>query len=48
MVRLAETDDLALAMRFALAAGALAVEGSGIAGLPTREAIEARINREAA
>ncbi len=48
MVRLAETDDLALAMRFALAAGALAVEGSGIAGLPTREAIEARMNREAA
>lgn len=48
MVRLAETDDVALAMRFALAAGALAVEGSGIAGLPTREAIEARMNREAA
>jgi hypothetical protein len=48
MVRLAETDDLATAMRFALAAGALAVEHSGIAGLPTREAIEARMNREAA
>lgn len=48
MVRLAESDDLATAMRFALAAGALAVEHSGIAGLPTREAIEARMNREAA
>lgn len=48
MVRLAETDDLATAMRFALAAGALAVEGSGISGLPSRAAIEARMNREAA
>lgn len=48
IVRLAETHDLATAMRFALAAGALAVEHSGLAGLPTREAIEARLNREAA
>ena len=48
MVRLAETDDLAMAMRFALAAGALAVEGGGVAGLPSRAAIEARMNREAA
>jgi sugar/nucleoside kinase (ribokinase family) len=48
MVRLAETDDFATAMRFALAAGALAVEGTGISGLPSRAAVEARMNREAA
>ncbi len=48
LFRLAETDDLASAMRFALAAGALAVEGEGLAGVPTRTAIEARMTREAA
>jgi len=48
LFRLAETDDLAAAMRFALAAGALAVEGRGLAGIASREAIEARMTREAA
>ena len=48
MFRLAETEDLASAMRFALAAGSLAVEGPGLAGVPTRQAIEARMTREAA
>lgn len=48
LFRLAETEDLAAAMRFALAAGALAVEGTGLAGIATREAIEARMTREAA
>lgn len=48
MFRLAETEELASAMEFALAAGALAVEGHGLAGIASREAIEARMNREAA
>jgi sugar/nucleoside kinase (ribokinase family) len=48
MFRLAETEELASAMRFALAAGSLAVEGQGLAGVPTRQAIEARMTREAA
>jgi hypothetical protein len=48
LFRLAETNDLAQAMRFALAAGALAVEGNGLLGVATREAIEARMTREAA
>jgi len=48
MVRLEETDDLRSAMRFALAAGALAVEGNGLAGIAGRAAIEARMTREAA
>jgi sugar/nucleoside kinase (ribokinase family) len=48
LFRLAETNELAAAMRFALAAGALAVEGSGLAGIATREAIESRMTREAA
>ena len=48
IVRLAETRDHALAMRFALAAGALAVEAEGIAGIPTRAAIEQRLEMVAA
>lgn len=48
LFRLAETNDLAQAMRFALAAGALAVEANGLLGVATREAIEARMTREAA
>ena len=48
LFRLAETEDLAAAMRFALAAGALAVEGEGLAGIASREAIEDRMTREAA
>lgn len=48
MVRLAETGDLREACRFGLAAGALAVEGVGLAGIPTREAIEARLGKVAA
>lgn len=48
LFRLAETEDLASAMRFALAAGALAVEGRGLAGIASREAIETRMTREAA
>ncbi|MEO8539759.1 MAG: carbohydrate kinase family protein [bacterium] len=48
MYRLAETEVLDTAMHFALAAGSLAVEGQGLAGIPTREAIEARMTREAA
>ncbi|MBA4179211.1 MAG: hypothetical protein C0506_01345 [Anaerolinea sp.] len=48
MVRLAETDDIEAACSFGLAAGALAVEGFGIGGIPTREQIEQRLAREAA
>ena len=47
MFRLAETEDLESAMHFALAAGSLAVEGPGLAGIPTRQAIEDRMTREA-
>lgn len=48
MVRLVETGDLNEACRFGLAAGALAVEGAGLAGIPTREAIETRLGKVAA
>jgi hypothetical protein len=48
MVRLAETDSTDAAMRFALAAGALAVEAPGLAGIASRAAIEQRLTREAA
>lgn len=48
VVRMLETGDPAEASRFALAAGALAVEGVGIAGVPTRERVEACSRREAA
>ncbi|MFN8617635.1 MAG: PfkB family carbohydrate kinase [Dehalococcoidia bacterium] len=47
MFRLAETEDLESAMRFALAAGSLAVERPGLAGIPDRQAIEVRMTREA-
>ncbi len=46
LFRLAETEDLAEAMDFAIAAGALAVEGRGLDGIATREDIEGRM-REA-
>ncbi|MEO6397829.1 MAG: carbohydrate kinase family protein [Tepidiformaceae bacterium] len=48
MVRLAETNDLAQACAFALAAGALSVAAVGLAGVPTREQLEHRLAREAA
>lgn len=48
MVRLAETGDIDAACSFGLAAGAAAVEASGIQGIPTREQIEQRLAREAA
>ncbi|MBI2767280.1 MAG: hypothetical protein HYX53_15395 [Chloroflexi bacterium] len=48
LVRVAETADLDEACQFALAAGALAVEGPGLAGIPTRAMVEARLRREAA
>lgn len=47
-VRLSETGNEAEAIRFALAAGSLAVEGPGLEGIPTREAIERRLHKEAA
>jgi 1D-myo-inositol 3-kinase len=47
-VRLAETADEREAMRFALAAGSLSVEAPGLDGIPTREAIERRLHKEAA
>lgn len=48
MVRLAETRDIEAAAAFALAAGSLAVEAPGLAGIPARPEIEARLAREAA
>lgn len=47
-VRYRESGSLEEAMRFALVAGALAVEGRGIAGIPDRAAIEERIEQVAA
>lgn len=47
-VRLAETADEGESIRFALAAGSLAVEAPGMDGIPTREAIERRLHKEAA
>ncbi len=47
LFRLAETEELTSAMRFALAAGALAVESRGIDGIASREAIESRMREEA-
>lgn len=47
-VRYRESGSLEEAMRFALVAGALAVEGKGIAGIPNRAAIEERIEQVAA
>lgn len=48
VVRMVETGDIGVACRFALAAGSLAVEGPGIAGIPGRAAIERRLGAEAA
>ncbi len=48
IVRLVETEDLDEACRFALAAGALAVEGHGIEAIPTRSHVEARLAKVAA
>lgn len=48
IVRFAETRDHASAMRFALSAGALSVEAPGISGIPTRAAIEQRLEMVAA
>ncbi len=48
IVRYAETGDTGDAMRYALAAGALAVEGDGLAAVPTRQAIEQRLAQVAA
>jgi hypothetical protein len=47
-VRLAECGDADDAWTFALMAGALAVEGAGLDGIPQRAAIEARLARVAA
>jgi len=47
-IRLAETGSIGAAARFALAAGSLAVEGPGIAGIPTRAQVEERLKQEAA
>lgn len=47
MFRLAETEELESAMEFALAAGSLAVERHGLAGVPTRQEVENRMTREA-
>lgn len=48
VVRLAETGDWRGAMCWALAAGALATEGRGLDGIPTRAAVQARACQEAA
>ena len=48
IVRMVETGDMDEACRFALAAGSLAVESSGIATIPTRAAVEARLQGVAA
>jgi sugar/nucleoside kinase (ribokinase family) len=45
VVRMLETRDLRESCHFALAAGSLAVEGVGIAGIPSRAAVEARLER---
>lgn len=43
LLRYAETNDTSEAIRFALAAGALAVEAPGLHGIPSRAAIERRL-----
>lgn len=48
VVRYGETRDLDEATRFGLAAGALAVEGPGLEGIPTRAMVEARLAKVAA
>jgi len=47
-VRFAECGDLDTATRFALAAGAIAVEARGLAAIPSRAEIEARLGKVAA
>ena len=46
LVRYAETRDIEEAGRFASCAGAFVVEREGIAGIPEREAVEARMRRQ--
>lgn len=48
VIRLAETADPDAAFTFALVAGALAVEKTGLDGIPTRHDIEARLRKVAA
>jgi sugar/nucleoside kinase (ribokinase family) len=48
VVRYLETGSITEAMAFALAAGALAVEGEGVAGMPLRADVEARLAKVAA
>ncbi len=48
LVRFAETGDAEVAAQFALAAGAVAVEGEGLGGVPSRAAIERRLTEAAA
>jgi len=48
VVRYVETGDLDQASRYALAAGALAIEAPGLAGVATRAQVEERLLREAA
>lgn len=48
LVRYAETASIGEAMRYALAAGSLSVEGYGLAGIPARSAIEDRLAQVAA
>lgn len=47
-VRLAEVGDIREAARFAIAAGAVAVEGAGLQGVPNRRQVEERLAPEAA
>jgi hypothetical protein len=46
LVRYAETGDVEEAGRFASCVGSFVVEGAGIAGIPTREDVEARMKRQ--
>jgi sugar/nucleoside kinase (ribokinase family) len=48
IVRFIETRDLDAAARFACAAGAVAVEGFGLEGIPSRAAVESRLAEMAA
>lgn len=48
LVRYAETGSVGAAMNFALAAGALSVEGEALMGIPSRDAIEDRLAQVAA
>ncbi len=48
LVRMVETRNLVESCHFALAAGSLAVEGVGMEGIPSRAAVEGRLEREVA